>query len=69
MSDSSAALLYVTLCGLMLVVPSLLVPTFARVFVDDYLLGGRAFMVRPLLWTMLATAVALMAMTRPSQSA
>jgi NHLM bacteriocin system ABC transporter peptidase/ATP-binding protein len=63
LSDSSAALLYVTLCGLMLVAPALLVPTFARVFVDDYLLGGRAFMVRPLLWTMLATAVAMMAMT------
>lgn len=63
LADSSAALLYVTLCGLMLVVPALLVPTFARVFVDDYLLGGRAFMVRPLLWAMLATAAVMMAMT------
>lgn len=63
LSDSSLALLYVTLCGLLLVAPGLLVPTFARVFVDDYLLGGRAFMVRPLLWAMLVTALAMMALT------
>lgn len=63
LTDSSAALLYVTLCGILLVAPGLLVPTFARVFVDDYLLGGRAFMVRPMLWAMLATAIGLMALT------
>ncbi|MEO8077182.1 MAG: cysteine peptidase family C39 domain-containing protein, partial [Acidobacteriota bacterium] len=63
LADSSAALIYVTVCGLLLVAPGLLLPTFARVFVDDYLLGGRAFMVRPLLWAMLVTALGLMALT------
>jgi len=60
LADSHVALLYVMLCGLLLVVPGLVVPTFTRVFVDDYLIGGRAFMVRPLLLAMAVTAVVLM---------
>ena len=63
LADSASALAYVTLCGILLVAPGLLVPTFTRVFVDEYLVGGHAFMVRPMLWGMLATALVLMALT------
>lgn len=55
LEDSKLALLYVMLCGLFLVVPGLVVPTFTRVFIDDYLVGNRAYMVKPLLWAMGAT--------------
>ncbi len=54
---SEAALLYTILCGLLLVVPGLIIPTFTRVFIDDYLLGGQAWLVKPLLWAMAATVV------------
>jgi NHLM bacteriocin system ABC transporter peptidase/ATP-binding protein len=59
LADSRAALLYVMLCGLLLVVPGLVVPTFTRVFIDDYLIGNRDFMVRPLLMAMAGTAAIL----------
>jgi len=59
LADSHAALLYVMLCGLFLVLPGLVIPTFSRVFIDDYLVGQKGFMVMPLLWAMLITAVVL----------
>jgi NHLM bacteriocin system ABC transporter peptidase/ATP-binding protein len=49
-------LAYVVLAGLALVLPGLLVPTFARVFVDDVLVKGMGDWVRPLAWFMAATA-------------
>ena len=54
---SEEALLFVVLCGLFLVVPGLLVPTFSRIFIDDYLIGGQQWLVRPLLVVMVATMV------------
>ena len=54
---SEGALLYVMLCGLLLVVPGLVIPTFTRIFVDDYLVGSQEWIVRPLLWCMAATIV------------
>jgi NHLM bacteriocin system ABC transporter peptidase/ATP-binding protein len=63
LADSHLALLYVTLCGLMLVVPGLVVPTFTRIFIDDYVIGDRGFMVRPLLIAMGVTAALLMGLT------
>jgi NHLM bacteriocin system ABC transporter peptidase/ATP-binding protein len=52
---SEGALFYVMMCGLLLVIPGLVIPTFTRVFIDDYLVGGQEWMVRPLLWFMVAT--------------
>jgi NHLM bacteriocin system ABC transporter peptidase/ATP-binding protein len=52
---SETALLFTILCGLFLVVPGLVVPTFSRVFIDEYLLGGQAWMIRPLLLAMAFT--------------
>ena len=63
LTDSRLALIYVMLCGLLLVVPGLVVPTFTRVFIDEYLIGNRGFMVKPLLMAMGATAVVLMVLT------
>ena len=54
---SGSALLYVLLCGLLLVIPGLIIPTFTRVFIDDYLIGSQDWIVKPLLWFMLATLV------------
>lgn len=59
LADSSLALIFVMLCGLLLVVPGLVVPTFTRVFIDEYLIGNRGFMVKPLLMAMAGTAVVL----------
>ncbi|WP_395787288.1 NHLP family bacteriocin export ABC transporter peptidase/permease/ATPase subunit [Aquimonas sp.] len=54
-------LLFAVLCGLALVIPGLVVPTFGRLFIDEYLIGGRADLLQPLLWAMAITA-AVMAM-------
>ncbi len=50
------ALAYVFLCGLFLVVPGLLVPTSLRIFVDEYLVAGRDYLVLPLLGGMVLAA-------------
>jgi NHLM bacteriocin system ABC transporter peptidase/ATP-binding protein len=63
LADSRMALAYVMLCGLLLVVPGLVVPTFTRIFIDEYLVGNRTFMVPPLLMAMAITAVILMVLT------
>ena len=54
---------YVMFCGLMLVLPGLVVPTFTRIFIDEYLVGNRTFMVPPLLMAMAITAIVLMVLT------
>ena len=43
------------ICGLLLVIPGLVIPTFTRIFIDDYLVGSQEWIVRPLLWFMAAT--------------
>jgi NHLM bacteriocin system ABC transporter peptidase/ATP-binding protein len=54
---SEGALFYVMICGLLLVIPGLVIPTFTRIFIDDYLGSGQEWIVRPLLWFMAATIV------------
>ncbi len=49
---SEIALIFVMLCGLLLVVPGLVVPTFTRIFIDDFLVGDQGWMVKPLLVAM-----------------
>ncbi|MGC8917589.1 MAG: NHLP family bacteriocin export ABC transporter peptidase/permease/ATPase subunit [Thermoanaerobaculum sp.] len=63
LEGSEQALLFVLLCGLFLVVPGLVIPTFSRVFIDDYLVGGRQSIVTPLLIGMLLTAALRMGLT------
>jgi NHLM bacteriocin system ABC transporter peptidase/ATP-binding protein len=57
LASSHAGLLFVVLAGLALVVPGLVAPTFSRVFVDDVLIRGLHFWLRPLLFLMGATAL------------
>ncbi len=54
---SEGALWFVGLAGLGLVLPGLAIPTFGRVFVDDYLVRGMTDWLRPLLLAMAAAAV------------
>lgn len=60
---SESALLYVMMCGLLLVVPGLVIPTFTRMFIDDYLVGGQQWLIRPLLFAMAITMVIQGALT------
>jgi len=63
LKGSEAALSFVVLCGLFLVVPGLVIPTFSRVFIDEYLIGERASLVPPLLAGMALTALLRMGLT------
>lgn len=58
-----SALAYVVLTGLLLVVPGLIVPTFARVFIDEFLVGSRGYIIRPLLLGMGLTAIGMALLT------
>jgi NHLM bacteriocin system ABC transporter peptidase/ATP-binding protein len=66
---SRVALSFIILAGLFLVVPGLVVPTFSRVFIDEYLVAGRQELVRPLLIGMAITAVVQMVLTALQQRA
>jgi NHLM bacteriocin system ABC transporter peptidase/ATP-binding protein len=59
LAGSHAALAFVILTGLALVVPGLLVPTYSRIFIDDILIHGFVDWTRPLLAIMAATLVFL----------
>ncbi len=63
LSGSETALAFIILCGLFLVIPGLVIPTFSRIFIDEYLVGGRETFIRPLLFGMGLTAVIRMALT------
>ena len=63
LQGSEPALLFVFLCGVALVLPGLVVPTFARIFIDEFLVSGRESLLRPLLIGMAATAIIRMALT------
>jgi len=54
---SESALVYVVLCGLLLVIPGLVIPTFTRIFIDDYLVGAQDWIIKPLLFAMAVTIV------------
>ena len=63
------SLLYITLATLALVVPTIAVPVFARVFVDRILVDGLRDWLRPLLIAMSLAAIAVAAITWLQQSA
>ena len=54
---SETALFYTVMCGLCLVIPGLIIPTFTKTFIDEYLIGQQGWMVTPLLGAMAATVV------------
>ena len=57
LSGSERAVAFLVLCGLALVVPGLVIPTFSRVFVDNVLVGRVEGWLRPLLIAMTITMV------------
>lgn len=61
-------LLFLLLAGLALVVPGLIIPTFAKIFVDDVLVAGNEGWVRPLLLGMGLTALLRLGLTYVRQS-
>ncbi len=63
LEGSETALIFVFLCGVALVIPGLVVPTFSRVFIDEYLVSGRESLLKPLLMGMAATALVRMLLT------
>lgn len=63
LSGSQIALTYVVLASLMLVIPGLLIPAFARVFIDDILNAGQTEWLMPLLIVMVITAAVRMLLT------
>ena len=56
-------ILFVLLTGIFLVIPGILLPGFAKIYVDDVLMDGRTNWLPPLLLAMGATAVVRMVLT------
>ncbi len=63
LAGSEIALAFVVLCGLFLVIPGLVVPTFSRVFIDEILVSNRESFLKPLLIGMVLTAGLRMVLT------
>jgi ABC-type bacteriocin/lantibiotic exporter with double-glycine peptidase domain len=57
LSGAGTAILYVVLANLALVVPALVIPSFTRIFVDEYLVRGTQDVLDPLLAGMALTAL------------
>ena len=53
---SEWALMFAILAGLFLVIPGLVIPTFSRVFIDEYLVGDQAWLLN---WLFLAMGVSI----------
>jgi NHLM bacteriocin system ABC transporter peptidase/ATP-binding protein len=54
---SEWALIFTILCGLFLVIPGLAIPAFTQVFIDDYLVKGQDWLLKPMLWMMVGAVV------------
>ncbi|MDD2902807.1 MAG: NHLP family bacteriocin export ABC transporter peptidase/permease/ATPase subunit [Syntrophales bacterium] len=63
LGGSRPAIIYGVLAGLALVIPGMLVPTFSKIFVDQYLVAGLKYWVRPLLLAMGLTALMMAGLT------
>jgi len=57
------ALWFVFLFGLLMILPGLAVPTFSRIFIDEYLLANKTYWFYPLLTAMLFTCIIHMVIT------
>ncbi len=54
---------YITLAGLFLVIPGILIPVFSKIFVDDILINNMDSWIKPLLIGMILTAIFRMIVT------
>ncbi len=57
LAGSEMALVFSIVCGLFLVIPGLVIPSFSRIFIDDYLIGGQAWLVKPLILAMVIAII------------
>lgn len=63
LTGSKAALTYVVLASLFLIIPGILIPGFTKIFVDEYLIHGEHDWLRPLLLGMGITLLLRLALT------
>ncbi|MDP9352238.1 MAG: NHLP family bacteriocin export ABC transporter peptidase/permease/ATPase subunit [Chloroflexota bacterium] len=63
LAGSKAALAYVVLVSLLLVIPSILLPAFIQIFIDEYLIADRGGWIGPLLLGLGLTALLRAALT------
>lgn len=68
LKGAETALAYTLLASLALVIPGLVIPTFSKIFVDEYLVRGAQDWLRPLLLGMALTALLRAALTHLQQS-
>lgn len=68
LKGAEVALSYTLLASLALVIPGLVIPTFTKIFVDEYLVRGAEDWLRPLLLGMALTALLRAALTHLQQS-
>jgi ATP-binding cassette subfamily C protein len=61
--SSRAAIAFVALCGVALILPGFALPVFSRVFIDDYLIRGLDGWVKPLILGLFLTALIRTALT------
>ena len=64
LAGSKRAFGYVFLASLALVIPGLVIPTFTKVFVDNYLIKGMENWLKPLLLLMFLTAIVQAVLTQ-----
>jgi NHLM bacteriocin system ABC transporter peptidase/ATP-binding protein len=57
LEGSELALLLTILCGLLLVIPGLVIPAFSKVFIDEFLVRNQDWVIQPLLVAMGLTVV------------
>lgn len=68
LKGTETVLAYTLLASLALVIPGLVIPTFSKVFVDEYLVRGAQDWIRPLLLGMALTAILRAALTYLQQA-
>jgi len=51
------SVLYLLLIGLVLVIPGLLIPTFTKVYIDNYLVGGMNDWLKPIILGLIVTGI------------
>jgi NHLM bacteriocin system ABC transporter peptidase/ATP-binding protein len=61
--SSRAAIAFVALCGVALILPGFALPVFSRVFIDDYMIRGLDGWVKPLILGLFLTALIRTALT------
>ena len=57
LAGSRLGLVYMILATLALVLPNILVPIFSKIYIDNFLIGGRVSWLKPLLLAMAFTAI------------